>query len=73
MANILMTPQQFVDANPAFSMGALRNYIFYKDVNGLKAIGAIKRIGRKILIDQELFYDWVATSPQPTGGANARH
>ena len=34
MTMTLLTPQQFVDANPAFSMGALRNYIFYEDVNG---------------------------------------
>lgn len=65
----LLTPRQFVAANPAFTMGGLRNYIFYEDINGLKASGAIKRIGRKIFIDPQSFYNWVATNPQPTGGA----
>ncbi len=65
----LQTPRQFVAANPAFTMGGLRSYIFYEDLNGLKASGAIKRIGRKILIDPERFNSWVATNPQPTGGA----
>jgi len=69
MLQELQTPRQFVNANPAFTMGGLRNYIFYEEINGLKASGAIKRIGRKILIDPNLFYSWVATNPQPTGGA----
>ena len=64
-----LTPRQFVAANPAFTMGGLRNYIFYEDINGLKASGAIKRIGRKIFIDPQSFYKWVASNPQPTGGA----
>ena len=65
----LMTPRQFIAANPAFTMGGLRNYIFYEDINGLKASGAIQRIGRKILIDPTRFHAWVASNPQPTGGA----
>lgn len=68
-AFFFQTPRQFVAANPAFTMGGLRSYIFYEDLNGLKASGAIKRIGRKILIDPERFNSWVATNPQPTGDA----
>jgi len=55
------TVKQFVAENPAFTIGGMRNYIFFEDTNGLKSSGAIKRIGRKILIDVEAFYKWVDT------------
>lgn len=55
------TVKQFIAENPAFTLGGMRNYIFFEDTNGLKASGAIKRIGRKILIDVEAFYKWVDT------------
>jgi len=55
----LKTPRQFVEDFPAFSMGSIRNLIFFEDMNGLKAAGAIKRIGKKILIDIDAFFRWV--------------
>ncbi len=55
----LKTVKQFVAENPAFTLGGVRNYIFFEELNGLKASGAIKRIGRKILIDVDAFYKWV--------------
>ncbi|MFQ6739426.1 MAG: hypothetical protein ACLRFJ_02040 [Alphaproteobacteria bacterium] len=66
----LLTVQQFVTEYPAFTVGGMRSYIFYEDINGLKTSGAIKRIGRKILIDVNLFFEWVATNPSPKGGQN---
>lgn len=68
----LMTIRQFVSANPAFTLGGIRNYIFFEEVNGLKTSGAIQRIGKKILINVDKFFDWVATCPSTTGGANGR-
>lgn len=55
----LKTVKQFVAENPAFTIGDMRNYIFFEERNGLKASGAIKRIGRKVLIDVAAFYKWV--------------
>ncbi len=57
----LKTVKQFIAENPAFTLGGVRNYIFFEEQNGLRASGAIKRIGRKILIDVDAFYKWVET------------
>ncbi|MBR6010482.1 MAG: hypothetical protein IKP35_03675 [Alphaproteobacteria bacterium] len=68
--NNILTLRQFVAANPAFTMGGMRSYVFYEEYNGLKASGAIMRIGRKILIDANKFLAWVATNPSIKGGLN---
>ena len=57
----LKTIRQFVADYPAFTLGGLRSYIFFEENNGLKESGAIKRIGRKILIDADAFFKWVDT------------
>lgn len=66
-----LTVSQFVQKHPAFTELALRNYIFqarprtcsrgYIEGNGLEASGALIRIGRKILIDEEKFFEWIAS------------
>lgn len=63
----LQTVSQFCKAHPAFTQGSLRNIIFYEEQNGLKASGAIKRLGAKILIDCDLFFKWLDTNPSTTG------
>jgi hypothetical protein len=71
------TVEQFSIEEPSFSTSSLRNYIF-KSVprisakgivpgNGLIECGAIVRIGRKILINEEKFLAWVE-SQQKSGG-----
>jgi hypothetical protein len=55
----LSTVNQFTTKEPAFTLGGLRALIFNEDSNGLKASGAIIRIGRRVLIDEEKFFDWV--------------
>ena len=55
----LLTVQQFADENPAFSESGLRWQIFNETKNGLKKAGAIIRIGRKVLIDSDRYFDWV--------------
>ena len=55
----LQTVPQFSESNPAFSVGGLRWLIFNEDQNGLKDAGAIVRIGRKVLIDVDRYFDWV--------------
>lgn len=66
---IYKTVEQFSNDNPAFTPSALRNLIFKADErhtsngvikgNGLLEVGAIIRIGRKVLIDENRFYIWV--------------
>ena len=63
------TVEQFSQDNPYFTSSALRNLIFKAEErhsskgkiasNGLKEIGAIIRIGRKVLINESKFYAWI--------------
>ena len=55
----LKTVTQFSESNPAFPVGGLRWQIFNEDKNGLKESGAIVRVGRKVLIDVDRYFDWV--------------
>ena len=56
---IYLTVNQFTVKHPAFTLGGLRSLIFNETTNGLKSSGAIVRIGRKVLIDENLFFAWV--------------
>jgi hypothetical protein len=53
------TVQQFPTKYPAFTKGGLRHLIFNEEKNGLKASGAIIRMGRKVLIHEDKFFAWV--------------
>jgi hypothetical protein len=53
------TVQQFSEKHPAFSVGGLRALIFNASSNGLNESGAIVRIGRRILLSETKFFDWV--------------
>lgn len=55
----LLTVNQFSDKHFAFTKGGLRSLIFNEEHNGLTKAGAIVRIGRKVLIDEEKFFGWV--------------
>jgi hypothetical protein len=65
----VFTVEQFAERNPAFTAPAIRNLVFKADTrhssrgpisgNGLLECGAIIRIGRKVLIDETKFFDWV--------------
>jgi hypothetical protein len=65
----LHTVAQFHAAHPAFTAAALRNLIFKAESrhstngeipgNGLLEAGAIVRLGRRVLIDEDRFFHWV--------------
>ncbi|AMP90220.1 hypothetical protein [Legionella pneumophila] len=55
----LSTVKQFCNKYPAFTEGGLRDRIFYADSNGLKKSGAILRNGRRVLIDEDKFFQWL--------------
>ena len=64
---ILLSVNQFCEKYPAFPVGGVRNLIFLSEDrrtsvgvvkgNGLKT--ALIRIGRKILIDEAKFFEWL--------------
>lgn len=53
----LLTVNQFADKHPAFPVGGLRHNIFHAGTNGFDK--CIRRIGRKVLIDEGAFFNWV--------------
>lgn len=53
------TVQQFSKKHPAFSVGSLRALIFNASSNGLAESGAIVRVGRKVLLSETKFFDWI--------------
>lgn len=65
----LSTVRQFSEKNPAFSQGSLRNQIHLSTErysskgkipgNGLDV--ALLRIGRKLLIDDQKYFEWIDT------------
>lgn len=55
----LKSIKNFTKDNPSFTEGGMRSLIFNEETNGLKDSGAILRIGRKILIDEPKFYNWI--------------
>jgi len=64
---VLLTVRQFSEKHPAFTQGAIRQLVFASQPrktsrgpipgNGLKP--AIVRLGRKVLIDEALFFEWL--------------
>lgn len=56
MTNYL-TVKQMAAKHPAFSEASLRYHIFNETTNGIDK--AIKRVGRKILINENKFFEWL--------------
>lgn len=61
MATALITVEQTAQRHPAFTVGSLRQLIFHEHTNGLAESGAVIRLGRKVLVDEERFVNWVRT------------
>lgn len=55
----LLTVKQFTAKHPAFPEGGIRWQIFHESTNGLAASGAVIRCGRKVLIDEGRYFDWL--------------
>src|SRR5512135_1395360 len=67
----LFTVKQFSERRPAWTPPALRNLILNAEDrvnsrgerirgNGLIEAGAIVRVGRRVLIDEQAFFYWIA-------------
>jgi hypothetical protein len=55
----VVTADQLAEMHPGLTKGGIRWDLFNRDHNGLVASGAIMRRGRKILIDPDLYLDWL--------------
>lgn len=56
--SVLKTIPQFCNDNPAFTTGGIRHIQFTKEKE-LAQSGAVVRFGRKLLIDEQKFLDFV--------------
>lgn len=76
----LFTVSQFAERRPAWTQAALRNLILNAadrftsrgeriPGNGLAIAGAIVRVGRRVLIDEEAFFKWIAAQQRQRRGA----
>jgi len=65
---VLRTVPQFSEKHPAFSQPALRHLLFHArprhsskgEIAGNGLDKAILRVGRKVLIDEVRFFEWLA-------------
>lgn len=55
----LLTIRQFAEKHKAFPDASLRWHVFRAASNGLDRMGAIKRIGRRVYVVEERFFEWV--------------
>jgi hypothetical protein len=55
----LLTVNQFVEAHPFITNGGMRALLFSSRYNDLDKKKVIKRIGRRILIDEAAFFEWL--------------
>ena len=62
----LLTVRQFSEKHKAFSEGGLRHLIFHAESNGFG--GCIRRIGRKVLLDESSVFAWVDAQNDETRG-----
>lgn len=63
-AYLYLTVKQFCERNPAFTLGGMRHQIFHEESNGLKKSGAIVRNGRKVLINESKYFQWLESKNQ---------
>lgn len=61
-----LTVGQFCDKHQAFKLGGMRFQIFNEEKNGLAKSGAIVRVGRKVLIDESKYFNWIETQNRET-------
>ncbi len=60
----LLTIKQFSVKHPAFPEGGLRFRIFNADKNGMAEAGVIVRNGRRVLLNEERFFEWLDSQNQ---------
>lgn len=61
----LRTVRQLASECPAFTQDALRWHIFNAKDNGLHAVGALVRLGRRVYLRKSAFDRWVSGERGP--------
>jgi len=56
-ARSYLTVKQTAERYPAFTENAIRWAIFNRDRNGFNAV--IRKVGKKVLIDEAAFVEWI--------------
>ena len=64
----LITVYQFVEKYPWPKYGGLRWLIFHEKTNGFDK--AFKRVGRRVLVDEEIFWEIVRNNPEVKDAPN---
>jgi hypothetical protein len=65
--SMYLTVQQFTAKHTAFKTSGMRSLIFFAHQNGLAESGAIVRIGRKVLVEETNFFNWVQSQNSKIG------
>jgi hypothetical protein len=63
-SNRLIPAKKWNDFHPWPPLGGLRHLIFNEKTNGFDKV--VRRVGRRVLIDEAAFFEWVRS----TGGRN---
>lgn len=61
-SRLLVSVPQLAAMQPALSVSGIRWDLFNRELNGLAQSGAVIRRGRRLLLDAELYIDWLAKS-----------
>ncbi len=56
----IKTIQQFLEVTPAITPGQLKSWIFEEKRYGLRAAGAVFKMGKKMYIVPDKFNEWLA-------------
>jgi hypothetical protein len=57
-----LTVKDFCAKHTAFTVGGVRKQLFNRETNGLEKSGAALKMGSKVLIDPEKYFEWVRTN-----------
>ena len=61
----LLTVTQFVNKHQFATHGGLRHLIFNASSNGFEKV--IKRMGRRVLLEEKAFFEWIEENNQKGG------
>lgn len=56
---VLLTVPQFAEKHQFISQSALRNHIFYSYKNKMDEFKVIKKLGKRVYIDETNFFSWL--------------
>jgi hypothetical protein len=62
-ASRLFTVQGWVETHAWPPIGGLRHLIFHANENGFHTV--VRRVGRRVLLDEAAFEDWVRSQQSP--------